>query len=57
MTKDMKYAHTHPELFNLLCRKLTHAILNKFWLDIKVKKIVNFKDKKISSDFNLKIQF
>lgn len=30
MTKDMKYAHTHPELFNLLCRKLTHAILNKF---------------------------
>lgn len=22
MTKDMKYAHTHPELFNLLCRHL-----------------------------------
>lgn len=22
MTKDMKYAHIHPELFNLLCRNL-----------------------------------
>lgn len=22
MTKDMKYAHIHPELFNLLCRHL-----------------------------------
>lgn len=22
MTKDMKYAHTHPEYFNLLCRHL-----------------------------------
>lgn len=22
MTKDMKYAHMHPELFNLLCRNL-----------------------------------